>query len=1150
MVYFNYLNLKTIFDNIDKGYLNSINTYNEILHYMKYMIFYENISGFINRQPEIKLGDNDFMNIFNVVYDKPPSINSKQELMNLMKDLKQILKKDLKQILETNDIINYGISLDNFALIFLKIIAETSIIPRNYFHIINRDIDSSIDSKDKAILRNLIYTAIQQLSKDDLSKDDSILKQWLEITIQQLSIEPTDKLQLMLYLNQWLPRLISENKFNLIHWLRQRQQSLQGIYLGYGYMNGMILNNREEDIYLEGRNNCLIFGDIHGDIMPILEVFKTNGIDTNNLNTYDIIFLGDVYDPFNNEFIIRSTTYNDNAEEFNNKLSNFANDDLYLTIIFVLYLAYKGARVFWILGNHDINSCALNPFFYAMMNLLVNDDDGISNGLIGKIQSNLFICQKLFYKYNNRRFLFYHDPSNIYDKKDQINQCVLLNPNSIINNSSISYYQPTTEIVNKPDICATSNQKTYNYGSPTNQLELTKTQSLKDIKEELKPEFKVYGHTYEFNKTSFQMFFGNPMQFFSIEFNNIKSISLDHTTSFYKSTTRACNILNDILLPYKSLGFFNGKRNLASSIKRFFQNEFKIYKQVGNEKIEVNDIDNDDSLDYIIERDINNENVKIADVYYLISHIKNKFDDFLRKKINVSDISIKHYIIENYIIDSEKYNSYKPIIEYKLGHLIQHNYIDTNISFCTYVYENFNFYIQILLGYYHDENKVKKIMSLYRLFNILIQINSNDDKTTYETYRNEIFMVNKHKLINGIPLNEEDLCGYIYYIHGLNSNLNLDSIDLKQCYMNKLNYIDNYQTNFYVGGKSDPTIKTSEFHDIESIQPNLSSIDILKLHKTKDQVGKTDSIIEQSSSINENTNIDIIDLFGYLDKNPFIEKKLCEKFYYEIVYHSINDEPLKSLYKKYITDYLYKYVYDVDNLSKYEFMKLDKKNFNTEKYLKKILNLYDFLNIDLPKHEDEKIPSEIHKLVPDKLLKDQYVRPELKLRYDSKRREIGKINNSFKSAVKTIGVIGGGLSKFDIKEAIKFIYYHSSERAWETEYLVLNRNKIDENKYEIELNKEYENYIIKPIQDKPIQDFAFDFIQGLGLSEKLKYFTFNSIKTFETIQEINMIIVYIQYYLHQNKIYVDKQFALNIFYSILCKLRDDRCLKLQFKLTN
>ena len=324
--------------------------------------------------------------------------------------------------------------------------------------------------------------------------------------------------------------------------------------------------------------------------------------------------------------------------------------------------------------------------------------------------------------------------------------------------------------------------------------------------------------------------------------------------------------------------------------------------------------------------------------------------------------------------------------------------------------------------------------------------------------------------------------------------------------MNKLNRVNNYRTNFFVGGKSDPTIKTSEFHDIESIQPNLSSIDMLKLHKTKDQDVKTDSIIEQSRFINENTNIDIIDLFGYLDKNPFIEKKLCEKFYYEIVYHSINDEPLKSLYKKYITDYLYMYVYNVNHLSKYEFMKLDKKNFDTKKYLDNILNLYDFLNIDISKHEDKK----------------DTIRKIHKLKSHLNRQNSQNINNS----------VGGGLSDFNIEDAIKFIYYHSSERAWETEYLIINRNKTDEDKYKIELNKEYEKYIVVPV-------FAFEFIYGLDLSEKLKDFTFESIKTFKTIQEINMIIVYIQYYLHQNKVYVDKQFALNIFYSVLVQLKKD-----------
>ena len=106
--------------------------------------------------------------------------------------------------------------------------------------------------------------------------------------------------------------------------------------------------------------------------------------------------------------------------------------------------------------------------------------------------------------------------------------------------------------------------------------------------------------------------------------------------------------------------------------------------------------------------------------------------------------------------------------------------LNTNISFCNYVHVNFDYIRSLITRSLNSDiiYKVEKIMSIYRLFNNLNQFISRDDKTTYDSYRNEIFMVNKHKLINGIPLNEEDLCGYMYYIHGLNLNLNLDSIVL------------------------------------------------------------------------------------------------------------------------------------------------------------------------------------------------------------------------------------------------------------------------------------------------------------------------------------------------------------------------------------
>ena len=47
-----------------------------------------------------------------------------------------------------------------------------------------------------------------------------------------------------------------------------------------------------------------------------------------------------------------------------------------------------------------------------------------------------------------------------------------------------------------------------------------------------------------------------------------------------------------------------------------------------------------------------------------------------------------------------------------------------------------------------------------------------------------------------------------------------------------------------------------------------------------------------------------------------------------------------------------------------------------------------------------------------------------------------------------------------------------------------------------------------------------------------------SLKHFQTIQEMNMIINYIRYHLYENKILIDRRFALHIFYYILQNLKD------------
>ena len=395
----------------------------------------------------------------------------------------------------------------------------------------------------------------------------------------------------------------------------------------------------------------------------------------------------------------------------------------------------------------------------------------------------------------------------------------------------------------------------------------------------------------------------------------------------------------------------------------------------------------------------------------------------------------------------------------------------------------------------------------------------NEFKGTYNDFRNEIFMVNKHKLINTGVIDDSATYGLIYYIYGTYLNLTLETTDLKPCYKNKMNYINDLYTK--------PV----------SCNPTSSS-------SSSNSGSYSNSSFSKSGGTNPT--VDILDIFDYLNKNPFIEKKLYEKFYYELTYYSIKDESFKSLYKRYITEYLYKHVYDVDHLSKYEYMKLNKKDFDTKNYISTILNLYNFLDFDISKHNigeiTKTITSAYSKRTNDPSLNmfgNRY-RRTYNSRDEKKERVIF---NPIKKSIENIlpsrgGLVGGKIPAFGYKDAFEFIHYHSLECAWETEYFIINREFEDNGIVKITLNTEYENCL-------NVEQLAFDFIKKLDLDKQMIEFIENSIKYLDTIQEINMIIVYIQYYLHKNEVYIDKQFALNIFYSVLNNLNEEKKIKIE-----
>lgn len=124
-----------------------------------------------------------------------------------------------------------------------------------------------------------------------------------------------------------------------------------------------------KDINLKFNGKILFIGDVHGDIVPIMNLIR-NSTDIGDLNIkvnwndLYIIFLGDVIDPFNGS---NARICNDNYVILNNIKTRMAISDMHLCIFFLMYLVLKGAKVYYILGNHDIHYAFSNKLFLYLL---------------------------------------------------------------------------------------------------------------------------------------------------------------------------------------------------------------------------------------------------------------------------------------------------------------------------------------------------------------------------------------------------------------------------------------------------------------------------------------------------------------------------------------------------------------------------------------------------------------------------------------------------------------------------------------------------------------------------------------------------------------------------------------------------------------
>lgn len=108
--------------------------------------------------------------------------------------------------------------------------------------------------------------------------------------------------------------------------------------------DNMNLHNMELNIN-GNTENCLIFGDIHGDVFSIFKVVEDT-LKIVNDTKLNIILLGDVFDPLHDHALAN----------LDKKFKNLAFYDSYLIMYYILYFKrYKNVFFHWVIGNHDTN---------------------------------------------------------------------------------------------------------------------------------------------------------------------------------------------------------------------------------------------------------------------------------------------------------------------------------------------------------------------------------------------------------------------------------------------------------------------------------------------------------------------------------------------------------------------------------------------------------------------------------------------------------------------------------------------------------------------------------------------------------------------------------------------------------------------------
>lgn len=207
------------------------------------------------------------------------------------------------------------------------------------------------------------------------------------------------------------------------------------------------LNQKSFFDFNDENNDNYIFGDLHGDFSVLiqnLELKRTNKIK-------NLFLLGDIFDPFNNEFI-KST--NDLITK--NKIIFAANNEIFLFYFLMMLMNVFNYNIIWVLGNHDLNYgfmyfFSFYFFFYGFqpntnLNIITScnikireeiyhishepNNKAVNNNLIF-YQLKELMKRSIYYKHFQIKFNHDNEFKNINEQKSNLRTLTLQERNKI-----------------------------------------------------------------------------------------------------------------------------------------------------------------------------------------------------------------------------------------------------------------------------------------------------------------------------------------------------------------------------------------------------------------------------------------------------------------------------------------------------------------------------------------------------------------------------------------------------------------------------------------------------------------------------------------------------------------------------------------------